>query len=388
MTRSKKAADNENKAMNLKNMMNMKTRWMLTAVVWTVLLVCVCQEGHAAAKAGSATVKVSETTTVSLAATYQRTLSKSTNITFRWSTTSSNITITSQTRNSATIRGVAAGSAQLNYHCSYFIDGYYRTMDFYYDITIGSNGPTGITISPTSVTLDEGDTYTVRATQTGAIGGTYFTTSNSSVVSVSTGSYSGYTTPCTITARSAGTAYVYAHTMNGLQSSACVVTVKARQVYATSLSLNAPSSMTAGDTYRLAPSYLPANATVSFQYASSDSQVLTVSSSGLITAVSAGTAKVTVKEIYSGITRAVNIEVLPVFTKGDANGDGTVDIADAVCIVNHVVGKDTPSYVAAAADANSDGVVDIADAVRIVNLVVGKIDALAPRFEFNLPEPQ
>ena len=49
--------------MNLKNMMNMKTRWMLTAVVWTVLLVCVCQEGHAAAKAGSATVKVSETCT-------------------------------------------------------------------------------------------------------------------------------------------------------------------------------------------------------------------------------------------------------------------------------------------------------------------------------------
>lgn len=76
------------------------------------------------------------------------------------------------------------------------------------------------------------------------------------------------------------------------------------------------------------------------------------------------------------------------YQTGDTNGDGTVDIADAVCIVNRVVGKDTPSYVAAAADANSDGVVDIADAVRIVNLVVGKIDALAPRFEVNLPEPK
>jgi len=53
-----------------------------------------------------------------------------------------------------------------------------------------------------------------------------------------------------------------------------------------------------------------------------------------------------------------------------------------------VVDKDTPSYVAAAADANSDGVVDIADAVRIVNLVVGKIDALSRQFNFSTPDPQ
>ena len=74
------------------------------------------------------------------------------------------------------------------------------------------------------------------------------------------------------------------------------------------------------------------------------------------------------------------------YIKGDANGDGMVDIADAVCIVNHIVGKATPAYVAAAADANGDGVVDIADAVRIVNLIVGKISVLAPKFEFTLPE--
>jgi hypothetical protein len=78
------------------------------------------------------------------------------------------------------------------------------------------------------------------------------------------------------------------------------------------------------------------------------------------------------------------------YMKGDANGDGAADIADAVCIVNHVVGKDTPSYVAAAADANGDGVVDIADAVRVVNLVVGKIDALSRglKADFGYPEPQ
>ena len=34
------------------------------------------------------------------------------------------------------------------------------------------------------------------------------------------------------------------------------------------------------------------------------------------------------------------------------------------------------------------GDIDIADAVHIVNYVVGKIQALAPRFEWNLPEPE
>lgn len=74
--------------------------------------------------------------------------------------------------------------------------------------------------------------------------------------------------------------------------------------------------------------------------------------------------------------------------KGDVNDDGDVDIADAVCIVNHVVGKSTLVFNAAAADVNGDGDVDIADAVRIVNLVVGKIDALARRRQTSLPESE
>lgn len=74
--------------------------------------------------------------------------------------------------------------------------------------------------------------------------------------------------------------------------------------------------------------------------------------------------------------------------KGDANGDGAVDIADAVCIVNHIVGKPNTAFDEAAADANNDKVVDIADAVHIVNYVVGKIDALAPKFDFTLPIPE
>lgn len=90
--------------------------------------------------------------------------------------------------------------------------------------------------------------------------------------------------------------------------------------------------------------------------------------------------------ILPDVTSLLTIED---YTKGDANGDTSVDIADAVCIVNHVVGKATPTFIEAAADANGDGVVDIADAVRIVNLVVGKIPALAPRRDWrSMLEPE
>lgn len=65
--------------------------------------------------------------------------------------------------------------------------------------------------------------------------------------------------------------------------------------------------------------------------------------------------------------------------KGDVNGDKIVDIDDALCIVNYLVGKSNSTFVLEAADVNGDGVVDIADAVYIVNFVVGKINALAPK---------
>jgi len=65
------------------------------------------------------------------------------------------------------------------------------------------------------------------------------------------------------------------------------------------------------------------------------------------------------------------------FKRGDANADGTVDIADAVCILAYLFGdKNDPckSSVAAcydAADANDDEALDIADAVSVLGYLFG-----------------
>jgi len=65
------------------------------------------------------------------------------------------------------------------------------------------------------------------------------------------------------------------------------------------------------------------------------------------------------------------------YVLGDVNGNGGVDIGDAVSIVNYLVGKESSTFVAKAADTNKNGQVDIGDAVTIVNFLVGKTESLS-----------
>ena len=57
--------------------------------------------------------------------------------------------------------------------------------------------------------------------------------------------------------------------------------------------------------------------------------------------------------------------------KGDANGDGTVNAADIVEVVNYIMGHPSGKFKENAADANGDGVVNAADIVAIVNIIMG-----------------
>ncbi len=54
---------------------------------------------------------------------------------------------------------------------------------------------------------------------------------------------------------------------------------------------------------------------------------------------------------------------------GDANADGTVNVSDAVRVINYVFAGGLPPDPLACGDANSDGTVNVSDAVRVINYV-------------------
>ena len=55
---------------------------------------------------------------------------------------------------------------------------------------------------------------------------------------------------------------------------------------------------------------------------------------------------------------------------GDANGDGEVNVADIVEIVNDILGKPSDKFVKAAADLSGDGEINVTDIVMVVNIIL------------------
>jgi hypothetical protein len=58
------------------------------------------------------------------------------------------------------------------------------------------------------------------------------------------------------------------------------------------------------------------------------------------------------------------------FLLGDVNGDGFVNISDAVCLVNYILGQNPNPFVNEAADINSDSEINISDVVALVGLIL------------------
>ena len=76
--------------------------------------------------------------------------------------------------------------------------------------------------------------------------------------------------------------------------------------------------------------------------------------------------------------------------KGDANGDGEVNVSDIVEIVNYIMGKPSANFVQAAADLNGDGEVNVTDIVKVVSIIMdsNSTRALLRRSATKLPEQQ
>ena len=67
---------------------------------------------------------------------------------------------------------------------------------------------------------------------------------------------------------------------------------------------------------------------------------------------------------------AAGIITVKSYTKGDANGDEKVNVADVNATVNYILGSPSSNFSLAAADMNDDGLIKVSDVNGIVNLLL------------------
>ena len=82
-----------------------------------------------------------------------------------------------------------------------------------------------------------------------------------------------------------------------------------------------------------------------------------------------GLVRVTVRNVDAQVSNAVDFNITPPpaqFIRGDSNGDGRVDVSDAVKIVFHLF-RGAELSCADAADINDDEALNITDAVRLLD---------------------
>ena len=184
------------------------------------------------------------------------------------------------------IYAVKAGSAKIYAEAT---DGSGEKDYITVNVTSGPIYVDSVTLSRTSISLEEGDSYTLYANvfPSNADNRTIaWSSSNENIAEVSNG---------TITAKTAGTAYIYARATDGSEKYAqCQVTVT-EEVLVTSVSVSpARKTMTVGDTAYLHEIVCPPDAdNKEVVWSSSDLSVVTVNySNGFIMAVKEGVANV------------------------------------------------------------------------------------------------
>jgi Leucine-rich repeat (LRR) protein len=177
------------------------------------VMLCASANLYAQAKDGEATVYVGSIVSVGLSDAYRQTLARATNVSYRWYTTDSDISVVTYSKTYAEVKGLRpTTSARVYFSASYYIDGWYRTMDFYYVITVISSTVyvTRIDLSSYEENMTVGSTkrlyayvYPTNATNTSV----YWESGNSSIVSVSSNGL--------VTAKSSGTTYIYCTAKDG-----------------------------------------------------------------------------------------------------------------------------------------------------------------------------
>ena len=171
---------------------------------------------------------------------------------------------------------------------------------------------TSVSLDKTSLELTEGGTGTLIATVEPNNATNRNVTWESSNTSVATVDANGL-----VTAVSAGTATITVTTGDGGKTATCEVTVTAATVPVTGVTLNKTStSLYVGDTETLTATVEPSDATnKTVTWSTSDASIATVTD-GVVTAVSAGTATITVTTVDGVFTAGCTVTVSRYSTGG------------------------------------------------------------------------
>lgn len=181
---------------------------------------------------------------------------------------------------------------------------------FEYLVLTNTNAPvvavTGVSVSPTTATVGLGTTQQLNATIAPANAtnqNVIWTSSNTAVATVNA---SGL-----VTAVATGTATITVKTVDGNKTATSAITVSTIPVSSVSVSPTT-ASLYAGNTQQLTATVSPTNATnKNVTWSSSNTAIATVNSSGLVTAVAAGTASITATTQDGNKTASATITVNP-----------------------------------------------------------------------------
>lgn len=242
----------------------------------------------------SVTVSVGGTT--QLSATVSP--SNATNTAVTWTSSNSNIATVSST---GLVTGIAAGTVTITVTT---VDGGYEAFA---QVDVSSVAVTGVSVTPTSVTLDPGETYQLSATVSPSDASNQDVNWSSGDVSIATVDDNGL-----VTAVSNGTTDITVTTDDGGYTASATITVNYVDIPVTGVELT-PSSLTVSvdGTGQLTATVLPTTANNQVVYFStSDASVATVDETGLVTGIAEGTATITVTTDDGNYTAEAIITVI------------------------------------------------------------------------------
>jgi len=178
---------------------------------------------------------------------------------------------------------------------------------------------TGVTISQSNVELEVNDTYQLSATIDPANATDPSVTWSSSDETVATVDNIGL-----VSAISEGTSTITVTTNDGGYTANSAITVNPQTVSVTGVSISQNSlDLNTGETYQLSATITPSNATdQSVTWSVGNASVATVNSSGLVSAVSAGTTTITVTTNDGGYAATSEVTVISNNTIASTYGNG------------------------------------------------------------------